>query len=87
MDERVWRRDTAAIRLAASLNVTLARDIYRNPQCSMAAIFYSFILKGFLQTAASPTPGQARGKSRNAIPTQGNYGLLDISEFFLFLKL
>ena len=36
---------------------------------------------GFLQTGASPTPGQARGKSKAVIPTQGNYGLLDISEF------
>lgn len=37
-------------------------------------------LLGFLQTAASPTPGHVRGKSKSAIPTQGNYGLLDISK-------
>ncbi len=46
---------------------------------------------GFLQTAASPTPGQTRGKSKHAIPTQGNYGLLDISNntfrFNSFVKL
>lgn len=40
----------------------------------------AFSRAGFLQTAASPTPGQARGKSKSAIPTQGNYGLLDISK-------
>lgn len=42
-------------------------------------MIYICITAGFLQTAASPTPGQARGKSKSAIPTQGNYGLLDIS--------
>ena len=44
------------------------------------------MLAGFLQTAASPTPGQARGKSKSAIPTQGNYGLLDIIAALLWLK-
>lgn len=44
------------------------------------------ILAGFLQTAASPTPGQSRGKSKSAIPTQGNYGLLDIIAALLWLK-
>lgn len=43
-----------------------------------------FICTGFLQTAASPTPGQTRGKSKHAIPTQGNYGLLDISKLTSF---
>ena len=33
-----------------------------------------------------PTPGQARGKSRDAIATQGNYGLLDIVAALLWVK-
>lgn len=43
-------------------------------------------MAGFLQTAASPTPGQARGKSRNTIATQGNYGLLDIIASLLWIQ-
>ncbi|XP_046449417.1 neuroligin-4, Y-linked-like [Daphnia pulex] len=47
---------------------------------------YRLGILGFLQTAASPTPGQVRGKSKSAIPTQGNYGLLDIVAAVLWLK-
>nr|CAH0103200.1 unnamed protein product [Daphnia galeata] len=47
---------------------------------------YRLGILGFLQTAASPTPGQTRGKSKHAIPTQGNYGLLDIMAALVWLK-
>ena len=49
-------------------------------------IIIYLVISGFLQTAASPTPGQVRGKSKSAIPTQGNYGLLDIIAALLWLK-
>ncbi|KZS20431.1 Uncharacterized protein APZ42_012815 [Daphnia magna] len=47
---------------------------------------YRLGILGFLQTAASPTPGHVRGKSKSAIPTQGNYGLLDIMAALLWSK-
>ncbi len=56
------------------------------PPDVLSLTFFDICLTGFLQTAASPTPGQARGKSRNTVATMGNFGLLDVLAALLWVR-